>query len=297
MDARSVCQVTVHILYSTVRRWESVAYLKTCKIPEPPEHPHPPPPPSPTTSIPLPAIHTMPRPRVRSAAPSVVYSAEAHRAFVTGFRARKQARRAKGQAEVAERKRQERLADRSQRRDFLRATRLRNSLSFSSDDDEHDDPDGSQDHLEDGISVARYDADGGSVVTTLVQPLHMPVPPPLSTSKTESPNAQDAVEDDDDDNMQDTDEVQVEDRKRSDSKSGSADKTSRNPKVNTASVSTSTSSLAPQKALTKPKPKSTHRRRVSYTHAQSSLHKRKAQLRRRREARASKRPPPKNPRA
>lgn len=69
---------------------------------------------------------------------AVVYNPSAHREFVTGFRRRKQERRAQATKEIAANEKQARRDERKQKRAILKRTadRARGLIADSSDDDE-----------------------------------------------------------------------------------------------------------------------------------------------------------------
>ncbi|KAI0558307.1 Nucleolar protein [Gracilaria domingensis] len=97
--------------------------------------------------------------RGRQGAP-VVYSAEAHREFVTGFRQRKQQRRQEAQKRAAEQQKKEKREERKQRRDVFRANR--EQIQADSEDEQEDTKSVRQ-------STQFQGPDG--VVTAVVQPL------------------------------------------------------------------------------------------------------------------------------
>lgn len=95
--------------------------------------------------------------------PPVVYSAEAHREFVTGFRRRKQQRRQQAQKLAAAKQKQERREERRQRRDFIRENRRK----FLSDSDEDD-----VGNTESQVKSTEFEGVDGTV-TAIVQPMDL----------------------------------------------------------------------------------------------------------------------------
>lgn len=78
------------------------------------------------------------RPNSSRSSPAVVYDPSAHREFVTGFRKRKQERRAQATKDIAANEKQARRDERKQKRAILKRTadRARGLTADSSDDDE-----------------------------------------------------------------------------------------------------------------------------------------------------------------
>lgn len=175
----------------------------------------------------------------------MVYSAEAHRQFVTGFRRRKQQRRQEAQKLAAAKQKQERREERRQRREFIRENRRR-ILSQSDEEDSG----GEQSQVK---STEFQCADG--TVTAIVQPMD---------------TAQSAY-------LLKKNEVEDHPKEK-----GSEEKvaTSKDEEKSTNEKSTSASKLG----VVKPS-KKFGKRKTSFTHLLSKGHLRKAKLRRRREAR------------
>lgn len=111
----------------------------------------------------------------RTSSAAVVYDPKAHRNFVTGFRARKAARRERAIAEAAEQHNESRLEARKERREFLRESRQKFLQAANSDSEGDDENNGKKEKEEQMVIRHEYnnkEEDDGKV-TAVVTPLEM----------------------------------------------------------------------------------------------------------------------------
>lgn len=101
----------------------------------------------------------------------VVYDPSAHREFVTGFRARKAARRERAIAQAAENEKQAKIEDRRERREFLKESRERFLQSVREDDSDEEDEENEENQVERREYDGEENEEGTEKVTTIVTPL------------------------------------------------------------------------------------------------------------------------------
>lgn len=199
--------------------------------------------------MPPPAIKP-PRSRARHA-PPLIYSADAHREFVSGFRRRKQQRRQQALHTAAQNEKENRLELRRQRRHVFKSNR-RIALGSDSENDQLQD---NVQHIDSLRTVDTY-REHDAVVTAVVAPLVVSVPVPVSSSAASQ---------------------------HADDKSSVCANDSSTPVAKNAPTETRLAEPRLQRLISKKKKTAAGRRNVSYTHALSKSNRRKAKLRARRQ--------------
>lgn len=170
-----------------------------------------------------------------------------------GFRKRKQERRLKAQADMENAEREQRREFRKQKKEFIKDNRRRNGIHSDSEEEGE----------EEGREMTEYQADDvGSVVTTVVAPLEIGT---FKGLKRRSGGG---------DKGEDKDEEGTNDESGKPEEQASANKTQAAP-----AFSVATGKLRPAKKIRK-----FGKRRVSYTHSMSKSFRRKAKIKRKREA-------------
>lgn len=187
-----------------------------------------------------------------------MYSPEAHREFVQGFRKRKQERRQKAKADIEAAEKQARRDSRREKREFVREHR-KSVMGHDSSSDEDETAAESQ--------VTTFAGEGDSVVTAVVQPMEI--------SKFEAPRrTKVATEDPNERGKAEKKDAKSRHAESKDAESKDAEKGSAFAKMK--------KKLGVKKTLRK------HgKRRVSYTHALSKGNLRKKKLKQRKEEKQS----------
>lgn len=191
------------------------------------------------------------RSRKSQQGPPVVYDPDAHREFVTGFRRRKQARRATAAARALESERETRRQERRVKREVFR----RNL--------DQDDDDVGSEAEEEGVQQISYEGEGDVLVTASVTPLEKSFGNMGVATRTKGEGEGDLKK-----SRGGNEGKTVEGEARTDG-GGKAE----------GGIAASVRGVAASRIAKVRKPG--RRRKVSYTHLMSKGNKRKAQLRRR----------------